>query len=157
MDLRFALFGRIARDSVLRRLLVNYADRLDGRAAPLGPAAATCYLTMQWATDDRTSTPADGESLTVRAHIPRHCYGERAYLDVVLRRVDAALAADDADGSITIRRPVTSPDVMQTGADTIFKSRVYDVALAPARRPLPFPVDHGGFGSVPPDGATPHR
>ena len=30
MDLRFALFERIARDSVLRRLLVNYADRLDG-------------------------------------------------------------------------------------------------------------------------------
>jgi hypothetical protein len=157
MDLRFALFERIARDSVLRRLLVNYADRLDGRAAPLGPAAATCYLTMQWATDDHMSTPPEGESLTVRAHIPRHCCGERAYLDVVLGRVDAALAADDADGSITIRRRVTSPDVMRTGADTIFKSRTYDVAVAPARRPLPFPVDHGGLGSVPPDGATPHR
>ena len=29
MDFRFALFERIARDSVLSRLLVNYADRLE--------------------------------------------------------------------------------------------------------------------------------
>ena len=36
MDLRFALFERIARDSVLSRLLVNYADRLDDSAFPLG-------------------------------------------------------------------------------------------------------------------------
>ena len=27
MDLRFALFERIARDTMLRRLLVNYANR----------------------------------------------------------------------------------------------------------------------------------
>ena len=56
MDLRFALFERIARDSVLRRLLVNYADRLDDRGVLPGPAGDTCYLTMQWTTDNRTST-----------------------------------------------------------------------------------------------------
>ena len=157
MDLRFALFERIARDSVLSRLLVNYADRLDDRALLPGPAGDTCYLTMQWTTDDRTSTCSEGESLTVRAHMPRHRSEERSYLDVVLRRLDAALAVDDADGSITVRRRVTSPDVVQTGADTIFKTRIYDVAAVPGRRDLPFPVDHSAIGSVPPDGAAPHR
>ena len=98
MDLRFALFERIARDSVLRRLLVNYADRLDDPAVLPGPTDDTCYLTMQWTTDDRTSTCPEGESLTVRAHLPRHRSEERSYLDVVLHRLDAALAVDDADG-----------------------------------------------------------
>jgi hypothetical protein len=157
MDLRFALFERIARDSMLRRLLVNYADRLDDRAFLPGPAGDTCYLTMQWTTDDRTSGCPAGESLIIRVHVPRHRSGERSYLDVVLRRLDAALAVDDADGSITVRRRSTSPDVVQTGADTIFKTRIYDVVAVPGRRGLPFPVDHRAIGSVPPDGAAPYR
>jgi hypothetical protein len=41
MDLRFALFERIARDSMLRRLLVNYADRLDDRGVLPGRAGDT--------------------------------------------------------------------------------------------------------------------
>ena len=157
MDLRFALFERIARDSLLSRLLVNYADRLDDSAFPLGPTADTCYLTMEWTTGDRTNTSSEGESLTVRAHMPRHRSEERSYLDVVLQRLDAAVAVDDADGSITVRRRLTSPDVGQTGADTIFRTRIYDVAAVPGRRGLPFAVDHGAIGSVPPDGAAPRR
>jgi hypothetical protein len=104
VDLRFALFERIARDSMLRRLLVNYADRLDDRGVLPGRAGDTFYLTMQWTTDDRTSTCPEGESLIVRAHVPRHRSEERSYLDVVLRRLDAALVLDDADGSLTVRR-----------------------------------------------------
>ena len=130
MDLRFALFERIARDSVLRRLLVNYADRLDDRA----PVGDTCYLTVQWTTDDPTGACPEGESLIVRAHVPRHRPEERASIDVVLHRLDAALLADDPDGSITVRRRATSPDTVETGADTIFKTRIYDVAVVPGRR-----------------------
>ncbi len=157
MDLRFALFERIARDSVLSRLLVNYANRLDDSALTLGPTDDTCYLTMEWTTGDRTNTTSEGESLTVRAHLPRHRSEEPSCLDVVLQRLDAAVAVDDADGSITVRRRVTSPDVVQTGADTIFRTRIYDVAAVPGRRGLPFLVDHSAIGSVPPDGAAPHR
>jgi hypothetical protein len=157
MDLRFALFERIARDSVLRRLLVNYADRLDDRVFLPEPAGDTCYLTMQWTSDHRTTTCSEGDSLTVRAHLPRHRSEERSYLDVVLSRLDAALAADAADGSIIVRRRMTVPDVVQTGADTIFQTRIYDVAAVPGRRDLPFPVDHEALDSFPPDGAAPHR
>ena len=157
MDLRFALFERIARDSVLGRLLVNYADRLDGPTDLSGPAGDTCYLTIQWATDDRTSTCPEDESLTVRAHLPRHRCAERSHLDVVLHRLDAALAVDDADGAIMVRRRVTWPDVVQDGADTIFKTRIYDVVAVPGYRGLPFPVERGAIGSAPQDGAAPHR
>ncbi len=157
MDLRFALFERIAQDSMLRRLLVNYADRLDDLAILPGPAGDSCYLTMEWTTDDRTSTCPEGESLIVRAHVPRRRSEERSYLDVVLRRLDAALAwttRTDRSRSGVGRRRRTS---YSTGADTIFKTRIYDVAAVPGRRDLPFPVDHGALGSVPPDGAAPHR
>jgi hypothetical protein len=157
MDLRFALFERIARDSLLRRLLVNYADRLDDRALLPGPAGDTCYLTIQWTPDDGTSTCPHGESVIVRAHMPRRRSEERSYLDVVLHRLDAALVADDADGSIMVRRRVTSPDVVQTGAGTIFKTRIYDVAAVPGREGLPLRADRGALGPVPPDGAAPHR
>ena len=135
---------------------MNYADRLDDRGVLPGRAGDTFYLTMQWTTDDRTSTCPEGESLIVRAHVPRHPSEERSYsyLDVVLRRLDAALVLDDADGSLTVRRRVTSPDVVHTGVDTIFKTKIYDVAAAPGRRALPFPVDHGALGSIPPDGAA---
>ena len=105
MDLRFALFERIAQDSVLRRLLVNYADRLDDPAFPPGPTDDTCYLTMEWTTDDRTNTSPEGESLTVRAHVPRH-RSRGAFLSRC--RTAAAgrgLAVDDADGSITVAAP----------------------------------------------------
>jgi hypothetical protein len=157
MDLRFALFERIARDSVLRRLLVNYADRLDGPVDLSGPAGDTCYLTIQWATDDRAGNSPEDESLTARVHLPRHRCAERSSLDVVLHRLDAALAVDDADGAIMVRCRTTLPDVVQDGADTIFKTRTYDVVAAPGFRGLPFPVERGAIGSAPPDGAAPHR
>ena len=112
---------------------------------------------MEWTTGDGTNTSSEGESLTVRAHIPRRRSEERSCLDVVLQRLDAAVAVDDADGSITVRRRVTSPDVVQIGADTIFRTRIYEVAAVPGRRGLPFAVDHGAIGSVPPDGAAPRR
>ena len=51
MDLRFALFERIARDSVLRRLLVNYADRLDDPAVLL--RAGRRHLLSDHGVDDR--------------------------------------------------------------------------------------------------------
>jgi len=156
VDLRFALFERIVRDSVLRRLLVNYADRLDA-ALPLGPTDDTCYLTMEWTTGDPAGASSEGESLTVRVHMPRHRCEERSYLDAVLQRLDAAVARDDVGGPITVRRRATLPDVVQTGADMIFRTRTYDVVAVPGQRGLPFPVDHGAISSVPPDGAAPLR
>ena len=153
MDLRLAVFDRIARDDVLRRLLVNYADRLDDLGFEGGPASDTCYLTLEWTAHDRTGASLDAESLTARAHLPRARSDEQLYLDFVLRRLEVALA-DGADGSIRARRRQTSPEIVETGADTIFKTRIYDVALVPGGSRLPCPVEPGAIRSYPPDGAS---
>jgi hypothetical protein len=133
MDLRFAVFERIARDDLLRRLLVNYADRLDDLAVLDGAANDTCYLTLEWATDDRTCASAEAETVTARAHLPRCRSDEQPYLELVLRRLEAALAVDETDGTITVRRRQPSAEVVESGADTIFRTRTYDVAPVPHR------------------------
>ena len=115
MDLRFALFTRIARDDVLKRLLVNYADRLDDLAVGDGTASDTCYLTLEWSADDRTTALPEAESVTFRAHVPRHHHEGASCLDVVMCRLEAALAADGADGSISILRRRSS-EVVESGA-----------------------------------------
>ena len=137
MDLRFAIFKRIARDAMLRRLLVSYADRLDACAAG-GPADDTCYLTLQWADNDQSGMLSGCLLLTARAHMPSCRSCEPEYLDLVLDRLEAALAVDEAEGAITVRRRCATPDVLENGADAIFKTRMFDVASAPSRpRPLP--------------------
>jgi len=157
MDLRLAVFDRIAGDDVLRRLLVNYADRLDDPAGA-GPASDTCYLTLQWSGDGRVDAPLDAQSLTVRAHMPRSRAEEHGYLDAVLRRLDAALDGSDPDGQVQISQRRSPSEAVGTGADTIFKSRTYDVALLPAGSGLPLPADPGTVRRTPPNGAAPgHR
>jgi hypothetical protein len=155
MDLRFAVFERIARDDVLRRLLVNYADRLDDLPV-LGEAANdTCYLTLEWATDDRTCASAEVETVTARAHLPRDRSDEHLYLDSVLRRLEVALAVDDADGPIRVQRRRPALEGVESGADTVFKTRTYDVTLVPQRGGLRRPAHPRASDSVPRDGAAP--
>jgi hypothetical protein len=146
VDLRFAVFTRIARDDVLKRLLVNYADRLDDLAVGDGTASDTCYLTLEWSADDRTTALPEAESVTFRAHVPRHHHEGASCLDVVMCRLEAALAADGADGSISILRRL-SPEVVESGADTIFKTRTYDISPVPRPGGPAYPIDHGATGS----------
>ena len=146
MDLRFAVFTRIARDDVLKRLLVNYADRLDDLAVGDGTASDTCYLTLEWSADDRTTAPPEAESVTFRAHVPRHDREGASCLDVVMFRLEAALAADGADGSLSILRR-RSPEVVECGTDTIFKTTTYDISPVPGPGRPAYPIDHGATGS----------
>jgi hypothetical protein len=146
VDLRFAVFTRIARDDVLKRLLVNYADRLDGLVVGDGTASDTCYLTLEWSADDRTTAPPEAESVTFRAHVPRHHREGASCLDVVMCRLEAALAADGGDGSISILRQRSS-EVVESGADTIFKTTTYDISPVPWPGRPAYPIDHGATGS----------
>ena len=123
MDLRFEVFELIARDEVLRRLLVNYADRLDGR-----PCDGTCYLALQWTDSASPDAPVGAQALTARVHLPRERAGEQAYLDVVLRRLDAALARATRSGSVVVRRTEPGEAVVEHGADTVYKTRVFEFA-----------------------------
>jgi hypothetical protein len=145
MDLHFAVFTLIARDDVLKRLLVNYADRLDDLAVGGGTASDTCYLTLEWAAGDRKTAPSEAESVTFRAHVPRHRREDHSYLDVVMHRLELALAADGADGSISIVRR-TARELVETGADTVFRTRTYDVSSVSRQFRPPSPIDHGATG-----------
>jgi hypothetical protein len=146
VDLRFAVFTRIARDDVLKRLLVNYADRLDDLAVGDGTASDTCYLTLEWAGDDRTTMPPEAESVTFRAHLPRHRRDDSSCLDVVMCRLEAALAADEPESSVSIVRR-RSCEVTESGADTVFRTSTYDISLMPRPGRPPYPIDHGATGS----------
>ena len=67
-------------------------------------------------------------------------------LDVVMFRLEAALAADGADGSISILRR-RSPEVVECGADTVFKTTTYDISPVPGPGRPAYPIDHGATGS----------
>ena len=151
MDLRFAIFERIAQDDMLMRLLVNYADRLDACAAG-GPADDTCYLTLEWADNDQSGMLSDCLLLTARVHMPRYRSCEHSYLDVVLDRLESVLAVHEADGIIMARRRHATPEVLENGADAIFKTRRFDVVSSPSRPGVSPSIRRGG-GRPPPRAA----
>jgi hypothetical protein len=126
MDLRFLAFELIARDDVLKRLLVNYADRLDGVCAGEG-TRESCYLALQWADCGRSATASGPQSLTARVHLPRDRADEQSYLDIVLRRLDAALVTGAASGVLTVRRVTPRCEPLEHGTDTVFKTRTFEV------------------------------
>jgi hypothetical protein len=133
MDLRFSAFELIASDDVLRKLLVNYADRLDGGDCCRSETRQPCYLALQWADRDGSAAPAGPQSLTARVHLPRDRADEQSYLDVVLRRLEAALTRGAASGFLTVRRVSPCHPSAEHGADTIFKTMTFEVA-APCLR-----------------------
>jgi len=130
MDLRFAAFNRIYRDVTLRTLLVNHADRIDGRAnlTPGGSAIETCFIALTWTASDQIHAPAESEFLTAHVHMPRRRWREQLYLDFVQQRLQAALTVGAASGVITARCLVASSEVMENGFDTIFKTSTFQIS-----------------------------
>ncbi|WP_219415977.1 hypothetical protein [Pseudonocardia nigra] len=148
MDLRFAVFDLIARDTGLRALLVNYADRVEGGRSQDGTAADACFLVLEWTDNGAADAPAGSQLLTARAHLPRHRAGERLFLDFVLERLRAALAVGAANGPLEIRFLGASRESLDEDADTITKAGTFEVAPAPRQSPgeallelAPWPAD----------------
>ena len=137
MDLRFAAFALITRDAQLRALLVNYADRLEHGPAEDGTAPGACFLALRWSEDDRPGAPDGSQLLTARAHMPRHRTDEHLILDLVLRRLRAALAVDAAQQVLTARCLGMSREIKEDGVDTIFKTCTFEIAPAPPQRSGP--------------------
>jgi hypothetical protein len=130
MDLRFDVFNLIFRDALLRALLVNYADRIDSGHAPERAGAGTCFVALRWSDNDGARAAAGSQLLTAQAHMPRHRSDDHEYLDVVLQRLRAALPAGAASDSFTIRCRESSPEVMDSGTGTIFKTSTFEIAPA---------------------------
>jgi hypothetical protein len=123
VDIHFTVFNLLYRDPVLRRLLINYADRVEhSKVSGQEPAATSCFLTLKWA-PCRTLPLEDGsEILTVRVHIPDYCWNEHLYLDSVLGRVQAAFSTCARSESIRATLLRTSCTATRIGGKTIFKA-----------------------------------
>jgi hypothetical protein len=129
VDLRLEVFNLIDRDRVLRALLLAYADRLDGSHVPDGTPLGDCFLALQWT----TSAPDAGhgtEVLTAFAHMPRRSPSGFGFLDSVLERVQAAVSDDAARTRVRARWTGTSPEVIDRGCDTVFKTSTFEFAPA---------------------------
>jgi hypothetical protein len=162
MDLRFVAFDLIARDSGLRALLVNYADRVEYGHPPDGTATDSCFLALKWTGNDPRCAPAEPQLLTARVHMPCHRSSERLFLDFVLERVRAALAVGAAHGLIMLQCVETSREVTVSEVDTIYKTSTFEISPATRQRsraallelaPWTAGVDPGGAGVIAPSGA----
>jgi hypothetical protein len=134
MDIRFDVFNLIFRDALLRALLVNHANRIDSGYASERAGAGMCFVALRWADADGARAAAGAQLLTAQAHMPRHGSDDHGYLDVVLERLRAALPVGAASNSFTIRCRESSPEVMDSGAGTIFKTTTFEVAPASPER-----------------------
>jgi hypothetical protein len=130
MDIRFDVFNLIFRDALLRALLVNHANRIDNVLAPERAGTGTCFVALRWADNDGARAAAGSQLLTAQAHMPRHRSDDHVYLDVVLERLRAALPVGASSDSFTIRCRESSPEVMDSGAGTIFKTTTFEIAPA---------------------------
>jgi hypothetical protein len=134
MNLHLVVNGLIARDSLLRRLLLNYADRFP-RGIFGGPTTAPGFIVPTWTANPRPSAPPGSELLVVEAHVFRGdpcCY---LNLEATLQLLHAVLVDADASRPITIRCLGTSADVMESGLDTLFKVATWEIAPPPAQYP----------------------
>jgi hypothetical protein len=134
MDLRFVVFNAIFRDVVLRQLLVNYADRRDFGQPPDEAAAGTRFIVLKWTVHDQTSASPRSQLLTAQAHVFRDGSSDHRYLDLVLQRLHAALAGCAARERISTRCLGTSPDILDSGVDTIFRTSTFEIAPASPQR-----------------------
>ena len=127
MDLHFVAFDLIARDATLRTLLANYAKRLEAEGAP-EHRAESCFVSLRWTVDERTSAPAGSELLTVQVHVSRGDSCPPAHLDGVLQRLRAALTAVGPNPCITARCLTTSGAVPDSRFGTVVRSSTWRIA-----------------------------
>jgi hypothetical protein len=133
MDVRFAVFNLVARDVLLRTLLVNYADRLDSgaEAAP----SESCFLVMRWAEPEPASGAAGPHVVTLRAHVPRDRTSEHDHLDHILDRVRWALSVGARHGPLSIQCRDASGEVVDISSNTIARSVTFEVVEKLAHEP----------------------
>jgi hypothetical protein len=127
VDLRIVAFNLIARDATLRTLLANYARRLEADGAPEN-RAASCFVSLRWTADERTSAPPEAQLLTLQVHASQDASCPCAQLDRVLQRLRAALTAVGPNPCMTARCLTTSGAVADSRFGTLVKTSTWTVA-----------------------------
>ncbi|MBB3081870.1 hypothetical protein [Geodermatophilus sabuli] len=133
MDLRVVVFNRIVQDAVLRRLLVNHADRVESGRDPQTGASGCAFLVLRWLRSDEPSASAGCEVLVARAHVPGQQPDPGGRLDHLLLRLEVALCAEVGDDALAIRGLGSSPHAVRGPSDTLARSATFVVVPAPSR------------------------
>lgn len=139
MDLRVVAFNLIARDATLRTLLANYARRLEADGAP-GDRTASCFVSLRWTVDERTSAPAEAELLTLQVHASQDDSRPLAQLDRVLQRLRAALTVSGPNPCITARCLTTSGAVADDRFGTLVRTSTWTIAPVRPQPETPAPT-----------------
>ncbi len=139
MDLRFVAFNLIARDVTLRTLLANYARRLEAEGVP-EHEGESCFVSLGWTVDERTSAPSGSELLTVQVHVSRRGSCSPAQLDGVLQRLRAALTAVGPNPCITARCLTTSGARADSRFGTLVKTSTWAIAPVPTEPKRAAPI-----------------
>lgn len=136
-DLRRVVGGLMARDAVLSRLLLNYADRLlrerPGHEAGPGP----CFIVPTWDVDRRSSVPPAGQLFTVEAHTWREDPSPHENLDIILQLVHTVLTGDHARGSITAHFDGTAGNLVVSRLGTVYKVGSWQISPETSSDPTP--------------------
>ena len=146
MDLRMVAFNLIARDATLLTLLANHARRLEADGAA-EDRPASCFVSLTWTVDERSSAPAGSELLTLRVHAALDDSCPLAQLDQVLQRLRTALTTVGPNPCITARCLTTSGAVPDRRFGTVVRTSTWRIAPVPPRPataaptvPVPWPV-----------------
>jgi hypothetical protein len=131
MNLRRVVGGLMARDAVVARLLMNYADRLvrerPGHPAPPGP----CFLVPMWDSDERPSPPPASQLFAVEAHTRRDDPCPHDSLDILLALLHSVLTDAVARWSITARFDGATENLTVSSLGTVYKVGTWQIAPAP--------------------------
>ncbi|MGR6963831.1 hypothetical protein ACU610_05145 [Geodermatophilus sp. URMC 61] len=126
MDLRIVAFNLIARDATLRTLLANYARRLESDGTP-DERTASCFVSLRWTVDERSSAPAGSELLTLQVHAPRDDSCSLAELDRVLQRLRTALTTVGPNPCLSARCLTTSGAVPDSRFGTVVRTSTWRI------------------------------
>jgi hypothetical protein len=144
VDLRVVVFNRIVQDAVLRRLLVNHADRVESGCDARTGASGCAFLVLRWLRSDEPSASAGCEVLVARAHVPGREADPAGRLDHLLLRLEVALCAEVGDDAVAIRGLGSSPHAVRGPSDTLARTATFMVVPGPWR-----PDGEREFASVP--------
>lgn len=135
MDVRLVVGGLLARNAVARRLLWNYADRLERGWSWDCSVSAACFIVPNWSVDPPPSAPFSARLFTVQAHTSCIDPSPHETLDAILRLLHVVLTDDHAGSSVTARRLDAPADLVDGELDTVARLGIWDIAPVPARRP----------------------
>ena len=95
---------------------------------------ASCFVSLRWTVDERTSAPPEAELLTLQVHASQDDSCPLAQLDRVLQRLRAALTTVGPNPCITARCLTTSGAAPDSRFGTVVRTSTWRIAPVSTER-----------------------